>query len=109
MSMNIKTTFPASDETTDDLRTSGNPFTWEELLSLFSRSIGGREFDLDEVKQCVESEIQHGILKVEQGKDGLIFRFEKSHPVNKYPKLREGISLREKIVNGEVKAKEHGQ
>jgi hypothetical protein len=98
MSMNIKTTFPASDETTDDLRTSGNPFTWEELLSLFSRSIGGREFDLDEVKQCVESEIQHGILKVEQGKDGLIFRFEKSHPVNKYPKLREGISLREKIV-----------
>ena len=109
MSMNIKTTFPASGETTDDLRASGNPFTWEELVSLFSHSIGGREFDLDEVKKCVESEIQHGILKAEQGKDGLMFRFEKSHPVNKYPELREGISLRDKIVSGEVKAKGHGQ
>jgi hypothetical protein len=109
MSINIKTTFPASGETTDDLRASGNPFTWEELLSLFSRSIGGREFDLDEVNKCVESEIQHGILKVEQGKDGLIYRFEKSHPVNKYSELREGISLRERIVSGEVKAKGHGQ
>jgi hypothetical protein len=106
MPMNINTILTASGETMQDLRMSGNSFTWEELLSLMSHMVGGKAFDLSQLQKHMKNEIRMGSLYVDQRNESLIFRFEPKHPINKYPELRKR-SLTNKINSGEIKPTGH--
>jgi hypothetical protein len=93
-------------ETIDSLRESGERFTIPTLIEIMSRDVGGREFDVSKVYDSVYAEMNHETLKVEEGPDDLYLYFEPDHPINKYLLLRPR-TLRERIMNGEVRVEGH--
>jgi hypothetical protein len=107
--MNFPTVLPESGEQDfASLRKTGNPFTFEQSMSIFSRMVQGEAFDHKKLMATMEYELERGTLKTRLRDDGeMIFWFEVLHPINKYPELEKNSRLRDRVLAGEEAPEGH--